>query len=804
VASAVLGGLSLGYLSASWSSYIYVFELLALFALLLILLRRYSRRLLVAYSGTIFGGLFIAVLVPRIGPDFLHSTMGLIPVGVFGLMVLIEVAGAIRLSERGMPGSVVGFSDRLRPYAAYVFAGMCALVVAGLGFLFQSGMMVQVLSAPEVNLFSGLAGKFSTVIDPFIRQTAFLLASVGEHLPSPWASFWYNLGFLMLLIPFGLYIAFRREREADLLIIVFTLTGVYFTGSMIRLALLLAPAAALVGAYGLVGVLTPFRTVYWQRPILTRRRRRITAPTSRGFATVTYLLVLLLLSGTVIFAINGANTMGSPEMVPGNRIPTTGDVQFQSKDYLEAFSWMRTHTPPDSVIASWWDYGYWTRVMGNRTTVVDNATVNKTQIAWIGRMLMEDDPIEALRICRRFDIDYVFVHFGYGQQGWSGDEGKWQWMARIAYEVFGDEVPAESEFWDINQGVYHQRFFDSLLFNMLYVNASAMGENVNYLGDQQVDPTVDPALSIFDAFPMAYQSQMQLMKIYKPDYTRLDSEMEIKAASAYPIHGGPLPTDPLSSVVMEVVNPGLHPFTISSVDVRYYDEVEEEWRVEPITIYGLTTSSGEFEVPAGESVILSARVQLEFPVGSTIGATVKAEGFLPPLNATVQIPVRPAPSYNLTAVLSECYAFDNGSIHVVLENNGEGYCEIDRVGRIAGNDLYISDDADRGLILFTSERIEFNLDAAEVGETLTAGDPVEVEFFYMSLVPEYMGQNVTLNITVQATPTPHQPTMSSVQNNPVNGIELYYDPSSLRAYEEVPLLSCSDSSPFFITRRYFP
>jgi hypothetical protein len=415
---------------------------------------------------------------------------------------------------------------------------------------------------------------------------------------------------------------------------------------------------------------------------------------------------------------------------------------------------------------------------------------------------MENDPIEALRICRRFGIDYVFVHFGYGQQGWGGDEGKWQWMARISYEVFGDEVPDEFAFWNPSEGTYLERFYNSLLYNMLFVNASDVGVDPDQW--RVVDPTVDPALSIFDAFPMAYQSEGQLMKIYKPDYSRLETEMEIRGASAYPIHGG-APNELLSSVVLELANPGLHPYTISNVDIRYFNETNDEWRVESVNaLYACTSSSGDLEIQAGESVIINTRVQLEFSVGMTLYVTVNTDGLRPPLNATVAVPVRPPPKYNLTAILSECYAFDNGTIHVVLENNGEGYCEIDRVGRIANKELFISDDSDRGLVLFTGERIEFNLDADEVGDTLTAGDDVKVEFFYMALVNQYFGQNVTLDLNVQATPTPGQPNLSSVQDIPVNGIATYFDPSSLMTYDVASSLSCFACSSLFAIRRYFP
>ncbi|MHA2315887.1 MAG: STT3 domain-containing protein, partial [Candidatus Hermodarchaeia archaeon] len=213
IASAIFGGLALGLLAASWSVYLYMFQIFAIFALVMVLLRKYSRRLLLAYSGVVLTGFLIAICVPRIGPDWVTSSTGLIPLGVFGLLMLIEFVRVYRVTEISLPSRFGSISNRLRPYLAYIFGAMCALIVVGLGYLYQSGLIATISTATEgLGLFGDIGSKFLTVIDPLIRQQAFLLASVGEHLPSPWATFWYNLGILVLLMPFGFYIAFRRER----------------------------------------------------------------------------------------------------------------------------------------------------------------------------------------------------------------------------------------------------------------------------------------------------------------------------------------------------------------------------------------------------------------------------------------------------------------------------------------------------------------------------------------------------------------------------------------------------------------
>ena len=64
-----------------------------------------------------------------------------------------------------------------------------------------------------------------------------------------------------------------------------------------------------------------------------------------------------------------------------------------------------------SQVASWWDYGYQTTAMANRTVIVDNNTWNNTHIATVG-MAMSSREKDAWEIYKSLDVKYVFVIFG--------------------------------------------------------------------------------------------------------------------------------------------------------------------------------------------------------------------------------------------------------------------------------------------------------------------------------------------------------------------------------------------------------
>jgi dolichyl-diphosphooligosaccharide--protein glycosyltransferase len=55
--------------------------------------------------------------------------------------------------------------------------------------------------------------------------------------------------------------------------------------------------------------------------------------------------------------------------------------------WINALQFINQSTPPNALIVSWWDYGYWITVNTNRATVADGATLNETQIRILARLL---------------------------------------------------------------------------------------------------------------------------------------------------------------------------------------------------------------------------------------------------------------------------------------------------------------------------------------------------------------------------------------------------------------------------------
>ena len=56
----------------------------------------------------------------------------------------------------------------------------------------------------------------------------------------------------------------------------------------------------------------------------------------------------------------------------------------QVDDLMEAYWWLRDHTPEDARVMAWWDYGYQISGVANRTTLADGNTWNHEHIALLG------------------------------------------------------------------------------------------------------------------------------------------------------------------------------------------------------------------------------------------------------------------------------------------------------------------------------------------------------------------------------------------------------------------------------------
>jgi dolichyl-diphosphooligosaccharide--protein glycosyltransferase len=447
-----LVALSYFYMVASWGGYVFVTNIIPLHAALLIVLGRYSARLHVAYTSFYVLATLLSMQVFFVGFRVIQTSDHLATHGVFAFMQAWALLKYVT--------SFLSESYRRRLFIATL--GLAGIAVAGvLG------------AAVWLGYIAPFSGRFYSMFDPtYASKYIPIIASVSEHQPTVWTSYFFDTHVLILWFPVGIYHLFRHLDDERLFLILYGLLSCYFSGVMVRLMLVLTPALCIVGAVGVSFTLdrylaaprdvtpsddtvedltdliapearaahaAPVRVVdsdaarAWSRYDAAIARERQAMVSSRyanpswdmRLVTVGSVTAMLLFYVVHCTWVTQA-AYSSPSIVIARGGPGDGVLD----DFREAYYWLRRNTPEDATVMSWWDYGYQIAGMANRTTLVDNNTWNNSHIAQVGQAFSSNEQT-AYRIVRSLDVDYVLVVFG-GFVGYSSDDiNKFLWMVRI-------------------------------------------------------------------------------------------------------------------------------------------------------------------------------------------------------------------------------------------------------------------------------------------------------------------------------------------------------------------------------------
>jgi len=498
---AVAAGLSLGYVFASWGAAQYPLGMTVLFVFVLLLLRRYSSRLLLSYSIIFSIALFIAINIPRIGFTFLTNPIVLAVFGVFLLLCVSEVSSYIRTLKM----------KTIFVFCFFAFLALLFLLLSWSGHVGSLGLKYEFVINPLARFGAGAAQQF--------------VQSVQEHRPAAWGSFYYDLGIGAFFVPVGLFFAVQTPTNRNIFLCIFGLTSVYFASSVVRLTLLMAPAFCLLWALALVRLLGPFITIMKEIAVIPRRKMRLETHLGKEFSGGFIIVTFLLLTFTFVLPSPGVTF---PRVLDHAYSPTTiaaGSLPMKPTetvtDWLDALNWMRVNLRSTDVVASWWDYGYWITTIANKTTLDDNATIDVTKIGRIGKMFLSNET-EAIKILQGYNATYVVVFTTFDQNGndvgW-GDEGKWRWMARIA-------GLNESDYGSINKTtgswVWNTKGQGTVIYKMMqYGKELTLGQSatIEFLFNENGLFFFEPAFfSQTAGSPKGYGGVIPLVCVYKTNY----------------------------------------------------------------------------------------------------------------------------------------------------------------------------------------------------------------------------------------------------------------------------------------------
>nr|CAG8460505.1 6142_t:CDS:10 [Entrophospora candida] len=477
------------YMVAAWGGYVFIINLIPLHAFVLILMGRFSNRLYVAYSSFYVLGTLMSMQVPFVGfqPTFTSEHMA--------ALAFVELVRSHVPSDQ--------FQILLKGFVVISFM----IMLLGLVLLTLSGVI-----APWT-------GRFYSLWDTgYAKKYIPIIASVSEHQPTAWPSFFFDLQLLVFLFPAGIYFCFRELQDEHVFVILYGITSSYFAGVMVRLMLTLAPIVCVTSAITISKLLD----------LYLDEKKKSTGGGLKGIGDQFFGVLgldtrIIVLSNIFFFLVLfswhctwvTSNAYSSPSIVLASRQADGSQVIID--DFREAYYWLRKNTDYSSKVMSWWDYGYQIAGMADRTVLVDNNTWNNTHIATVGKAMSSNEDV-AYEIMRRHDVDYVLVIFG-GLLGYSGDDiNKFLWMIRIAEGVYPKDVK-ESLFFN-SRGEYRvddeatPTMRNSIMYKMSYHNYNELfgGQGGH---DRVRNSRLPSGKIVLNTLEEAYTTENWIVRIYK-------------------------------------------------------------------------------------------------------------------------------------------------------------------------------------------------------------------------------------------------------------------------------------------------
>merc|ERR1719167_1653817 len=517
--------LSYFYMVSAWGGYVFIINLIPLHVFVLLLMGRFSERIYVAYNSFFIVGLLSSMQIPFVGFQPVRTSEHMASAGVFALLQAVAFIKYIQTYLTKKEFKYFFFT------AGAVAAALVFATVVGLTWL---------------GVIAPWSGRFYSLWDTgYAKIHIPIIASVSEHQPTTWFSFFFDLHILACVFPAGLWYCIKNINDERVFIVLYAISAVYFAGVMVRLMLTLTPCVCILAAIAFSKIFSIYlkedETPKDEDPETNEKNGRLYDKAGKirkmkheqagagdglgvNIRSIVVVAVLMLL---MMFAVHctwvTSNAYSSPSIVLAS-YGNDGSRQILD-DFREAYYWLWQNTADDARVMSWWDYGYQIAGMANRTTLVDNNTWNNSHIALVGKAMSSNESA-AYDIMTDLDVDYVLVIFG-GVIGYSGDDiNKFLWMVRIAEGEHPQDIKESDYFTERGEFRVDSEGSPTLLNCLMYkLSYYRFGElKMDYRSPAGYDRTRNAVIGHknFDLTYLeeAYTSEHWLVRIYrvkKPD-----------------------------------------------------------------------------------------------------------------------------------------------------------------------------------------------------------------------------------------------------------------------------------------------
>jgi len=427
--SAALAGAFLGFSALGWAGFNVVFAAMVAQVVLLPLMREPKREDLIIWALEYIPLLALQLSAPTYGLRYVVRSVGLLgPASLAALAVAYILYVASR--SRPEPGEVLVPRPKLI-YALFLavatlgglylalsgalaLAGK-ALAAVGLGtlahVLVETVAEYQPSGAQEVLMSAGVAAVYGVLASLYV-----ILRRLTERRRGS------KYGWYIVIASFVAFIAslvYSQHAEAIGRFVLSAAVAGGLTlsalGAKTKDEELFAIVLLALSAIGTINIayftyLFVLSAAILTGYLLSVLLNRLLAPRS-GFmsklisATMVLAFLLALLSQASLIWVR-AYSAQLPTIVEASL-----GLNVEAPVWLDALRWVRENTPEDSVVVSWWDYGYWISVVGQRASVADGATINATQIEILAKALTssEEEALDALVRYFRIRPDRLYL-----------------------------------------------------------------------------------------------------------------------------------------------------------------------------------------------------------------------------------------------------------------------------------------------------------------------------------------------------------------------------------------------------------
>lgn len=512
------------YMVSAWGGYVFITNLIPLHVFILILMGRYQSKLYSAYTTWYAIGTLASMQIPFVGFLPIRSNDHMAALGVFGLVQIIALGNYIKSQVS---------SERFK---AVMFISLILIFTLGVSGLF---------ALTYAGVIAPWTGRFYSLWDTnYAKIHIPIIASVSEHQPTAWPSFFFDTQFLIWLFPAGVFLLFLELKDEHVFVLAYSVLCSYFAGVMVRLMLTLTPVICVSGAIALsklFDIYLDFSAAISNKKIEPSAIEvsdekaededidfdveldfdEEESSNARLFTIFSKLVVTLTFVGYLFLFVYHctwvtSNAYSSPSVVLPSTNPDGSPALID--DFREAYYWLRMNTDEDAKVAAWWDYGYQIGGMADRTTLVDNNTWNNTHIAIVGKA-MSSPQDKAYQILKDHDVDYVLIIFG-GVIGYSGDDlNKFLWMVRISEGIWPDEIKEREFFTD--KGEYRvdsgatKTMKESLMYKLSYHRFPSLFSGKEGLDRVRNQKIREEDVGNLDYFEEVFSSENWMVRIYR-------------------------------------------------------------------------------------------------------------------------------------------------------------------------------------------------------------------------------------------------------------------------------------------------